>query len=237
MSISKIKSISIDMPREKRVGHIMVKHFKSKGYNVIEETLSIGDIVVRLDTGEELFLERKEIGDFFGSYLEKDGKSRLRNQAIKLNKYQYSAILSYGNPLHVKKVNSEAKYFTLSSFHRMKANIMLNYKVPVFHTMGGVTEFLQMMDSIIKSFQKYASVNIETKNRIIRSKTGNIKSDILCCGNNMGEKKAELLLNKFKTPEKVFKASDKDILAIKGVGKALLNNIRKLEREFYGNSK
>lgn len=228
--IGQIERILIDMPREGRVGKVMSNFFLKKGYDVVERTLSIGDIVVELKTGEKLFIERKEIGDWYNSYVKKNGKSRLRNQAVKLSKKQYKCVVVYGIPEKVRRKNPTAKYFNMPAFKKMKANIMLFYAVPVFYVDGDEMAFLNELDIIIKTFQKHVVEDIKITDNNIKIKTEDDSVNILASYGGIGEKKAKLLLNKFNTIKGIFNASDSDILDIKGVGKKLLTDIRALQR-------
>ena len=57
--------------------------------------------------------------------------------------------------------------------------------------------------------------------------------EIVMGADRIGEKTALLLLGEFKTPEKVFTASRKDLLKVKGVGDSTVSDLKKWKQVYY----
>lgn len=218
----KIKLIKVDS-KEKGMVLEQERYFKSKGYKVVIESLEDGDVVIVLDDETEITIERKTITDFSGSYNNK----RMQDQLIRLSKHKFACVIIYGHPREYKKVPPLRK-MTEKSFKKQFNTCNMFYNVPMVYVKNKseyLQEILIITESIIRNKNKVLVGTIKNKKNI------NVREDInvLMSIGGIGEKKALLLLNEFKSPNAIFKATDKELLAIKNVGKTLIKNIRRLE--------
>lgn len=213
------------------MGKRLVRFFSNKGYNTEEKALEVGDIVIDLSNGESIYLERKFITDFFGSYVENGGR-RIKTQALGLSQYKFKAIIVYGSVGTAKRQNPLAKNFTIKSLYKMISNIVFFYNIPVFYVKTE-EEFFKLMITIIEVILKNIDTPVIIRENPVKV-SNRIDIGILQAYPQIGEKKAKLLLDNFASVEKLFQATDKEILEIKGVGKTLLSHIRDLEEHFRG---
>ena len=112
----------------------------------------------------------------------------------------------------------------------MTTNIMMLYKIPVFFVDNELS-YLKLCLTIVESISKNKDKSLD----VIHTQA-NIQSrpdlSILTSGQNIGYKKAHLLLDEFGSPKKVFEASRSELLAIKGVGDAMVADLQKLKDAF-----
>lgn len=205
--------------------------FKSKGIECDERALNdFGDVALLLTTGDYLNVERKSISDFVTSYI----SNHIQDQCIRMLKSsKYPCIIVHGTLNDLKSVSYKypaLKRINQKSLDKMTRNIMMNYRTPVFFVEKEPHYFLEIMniaETICKksgdSVQKKPSVNIKDRPDV----------DIIMTANRIGEKTALILLNKFKTPEKVFNASREDLLSIKGIGDSTISDLKSWKKIFY----
>lgn len=200
--------------------------FKGQGILAEKHSNEDGDLIFILKNGEKVFIERKSYSDFASSYMK---NQHIQDQAIRLSKYRYYACIVHGNIFDVKRVKA-LEYITQDSIDKMTANLMLFYKLPIFFV-ENENQYLKLSLLIANTIAKHHGKSIEviplTKERKARP---DVK--ILTAQDNIGVQKAKLLLDAFGSPKAVLEASREDLLKIKGVGNAMVANIKELKMIF-----
>ena len=224
MSKKDIVKVLVDS-REKKFLQKSLTFFQKQGIAAEKNTNKDGDLVFILKDSIPIFIERKSMCDFCQSY----NSGHLQEQCIRLNQKDFACIIVYGN-IHQCRNVPTLKHLNKTSVDKMTTNIMMLYKIPVFFVDNELSYFklcLTIVESISKNKDKSLDV-IHTQ--------ANIQSrpdlSILTSGQNIGYKKAQLLLDEFGSPKKVFEASRSELLAIKGVGDAMVADLQKLKDAF-----
>ena len=213
-----VKKVIVDT-REQKFGKKASAFFKKKGVFPVEASLADGDYLFVLNNNEELYIERKEIRDFCSSYI----KKRIHDQALRLSEHDNSVLIIYGDNSLLRTVPI-LKNLTKNSVNKMIANISLNFGIPVIRVETEI-DFLNTClfccEELIKGrtgFRKDRPENL-----------GRTDINILTSLNGIGYKKAKLLLDEFKSPKAVLETSDEELLKINGVGKTLVERLRRLK--------
>lgn len=217
--------------REQKFVKKTVAFFKTKGIEVEPKSLGdYGDVSILLKNSEWLSIERKSFPDFVTSYI----SNHLQDQCVRMiGSSNYPCIIVHGSINDLKSVYH--KYPALrrikqQSINKMVRNIQMNYRVPVFFVENETQYFLEIMGIVETICEKGGDIlnkkpNINIKNRP--------DLEIVMSVNRIGEKTALALLKEFKTPEKVFNASRKDLLKISGIGDATIADIKEWRRIYY----
>lgn len=179
----------------------------SKIYDVEVSRLETGDIIayddVRRESGEEprdIAIEVKTRQDFIASCKNR----RIQEEALKMKEaYPYSYIIVYDDG----KLNSKYSYQTLPQRYGNITSLMLKYKVPVFWV-ENFNHFTICLDSIITTAN---IIDEPIDPPLVRPKDSNEMINVLIGINSVGKKMANKLLDKFKTPGGVFRATDEEL--------------------------
>ncbi|MBP2172003.1 Fanconi anemia group M protein [Methanococcus voltae] len=201
---AKIATIIVDT-RERGVG----RYFLDKA-NVEFKTLEIGDYIL----SDRVAIERKTAEDFEGSIIDK----RLFKQLGDLKKYEKPLLIIEGDEFY--RLNKNA-------ITGMILSIMVDYGIPIIFTKN-VQETVDTLVRIAEREQlkekrpiaiRYGKRPMSTKER----------QKFLVEGlPDVGPIMAENLLTKFDTVEEVFTASERELMAVEGVGEITAKNIRKV---------
>jgi ERCC4-type nuclease len=223
MKFDYIAKIFIDT-KEKTVGKRIFRALKTMKLPVEQKSLIDGDLLIILKDGTKVYIERKSIDDWMGSY----NNSHLQNQCLRLSAYEFSCIVIHGK-FEDKRKNPTLKHMTKNGYDKQIANIQFFYNIPVF-TCNNIREYIFKCLNIAETIHN-------KKGKILR---GSIKEkstpktrpdiDILTCGETIGAKKAQLLLDKFGSPKKVLEASPIKLNEVDGVGRVMIGNIKKLRK-------
>lgn len=211
--------------REQQLLNKSLIFFKQQGIPAEENANKDGDLVFILKDSTPVFIERKTICDFCQSY----NSGHLQEQCIRLNEKDFACIIVYGN-IHQCRNIPTLRHINQNSVNKMTTNIMMLYKIPVFFVDNEVSYFklcLTIVSSISKN--KDRSLDVIRTHAKIQSRPD---ISILTSGNNIGAKKAQLLLDEFGSPKSVLEASRSELLAIKGVGDAMVADIQQLKDAF-----
>ena len=209
-----------------------VAFFKGKGIDVEERLLGdFGDIALLLTTKEYLNIERKTFNDFVTSYI----SGHIQDQAIRMNKSSDNyCIIVYGSINDLYQISHKypaVRKIKQQSIDKMVRTLEMVYKCPVFFVKNEATYFLEIMN-IAETLCKHSGQQLKHKSS--RANASNRPDlEFLMLANRVGEKMAMLLIKHFKTPEKVFNASRKELLKINGVGDATVGDIQQIRKVFY----
>lgn len=214
--------------REQKMGKKAALFFKNQGIITEQKELINGDLVIICkDLDEPIYIERKTLSDFVGSYF----TNHIQDQAIRLSEKKYRACVVYGDIFSVRRISTFRKV-TQSSINKMITNLTLFYGLPIFQVNNENEYFkfcLDFASSIYKNKNK--DVNLDKINAKIKDRPD---ISILTSTDNIGKKKAELLLSEFGSPKDVIYASREDLLKIKGIGDSAVADIKKLRSVFEG---
>ena len=186
--------------------------------NVEVKRLLAGDILIQQRTNPTIAIETKTLQDFISSCR----NGQIRKEALNMKKiYPCSFIIVYNdgkwNKQYVKPLTDNEMYGNIVS-------LMWRYKVPVIMCANS-THFLKTIKAIIRTVNK-GDKPIEQP--IVRKKDSNPFINVLIGIDGVGTKMARTLLDTFKTPGGVFKASDNDLDNIPRLQKKSKEAIRRM---------
>lgn len=186
--------------------------------NVEVKRLLAGDILIQQRTNPTIAIETKTLQDFISSCR----NGQIRKEALNMKKiYPCSFIIVYNdgkwNKQYVKPLTDNEMYGNIVS-------LMWRYKVPVIMCANS-THFLKTIKAIIRTVNK-GDEPIEQP--IVRKKDSNPFINVLIGIDGVGTKMARTLLDIFKTPGGVFKASDNDLDNIPRLQKKSKEAIRRM---------
>lgn len=180
---------------DKRI-ELLQNHF----HNTEVTTLNFGDIFIEYD-GKPISIETKTIQDFIGSCR----NNQLKKEALNMkSKCPYSFIIVYNDGKWDKHYT---KPLTLNERYGNIVSLMQRYKVPVI-TCKNEEHFIKAIQAILRTVGK---VDEPIEPPIVRKKDTNDMINVLIGLPKVGKKMARVLLDEFKTPGGVFKASDDDL--------------------------
>ncbi|MEM2911162.1 MAG: ERCC4 domain-containing protein [Candidatus Bathyarchaeia archaeon] len=188
---------------------------KEFGCDVVEKALAPADYIV----AEDYAVERKELHDFFRSVF--DG--RLFEQAERLAKtYGNSCLVVEGDVANaVKGVRNP------QVFWGALAKVIADHNISVIFTPdeANTAMFLQ---SLAKKLQEEERRKIAVKHK---PKTYTLKQRQLLAVQSLpkiGPERAEALLKRFGSVRRVFQASKRELLSVKGIGEKTVQAILEL---------
>lgn len=204
-----------------------------KGQNIdVEERLlgDYGDIACLLTSKQYLNIERKTFTDFVTSYMSK----HLQDQATRMNKASNNyCVIVYGSINDLKWLANRypaVKRIRQDSIDKMVRTLEMVYKCPVFFVKNEA-QYYQEILKIAQTINKHNGDQLQSKQ--VAQLKNRKDVDFITVADRIGTKTAIQLLKKFKTPEKVFTASRKDLLSINGVGDATVSDIKSASKVFY----
>lgn len=209
--------------KEKAMTNKSLIFFKNQGIFAEKHPNKDGDLVFILKNGEKVYIERKSYTDFVSSYI-KD--KHIQDQAIRLSQYDYYACIVHGNFLDLKRVKSLSR-LTQDSVDKITTNLMLFYKLPIFFV-DNENQYLKLSLLVANTVAKHHGQELSSATIKNKFKTRPDIS-ILAAQENIGFQKAKMLLDEFGSPSAVLNASREDLLKIKGVGNAMVANIKELK--------
>jgi DNA excision repair protein ERCC-4 len=190
-------------------------YLKEFGCEVVEEALTPADYVV----AEDYAVERKELHDFFRSIF--DG--RLFEQAERLAKtYENTCLIVEGDMVNaVKGVRNP------QAFWGALAKVMAEHNISVFFT-PDEAHTAMFLCALAKKLQEEERKKITVKHK---PKTYTLKQRQLLAVQSLpkiGPERAEVLLKKFGSVRRVFLASKRELLSVKGLGEKTVQAILEL---------
>ena len=197
--------------REKKSG--IPNLLKSIGINLEIKTLPIGDYIVAPET----IVERKSISDLVSSVF--DG--RLFDQCNRMKEnFQFPIIIIEGNTDKIEELveNPFVFYGAVSS-------VAIDFKIPIISTPNA--------SHTAKLLVSMCSRKDTTKGPFIKKirKSDDVQKQqlsVLSSLPGVGEKIAIRMLEKFRTPLRVFSASSTELSKISGLGESRAKKIKKM---------
>lgn len=162
--------------------------------------LEYGDILIK-DGDKTIAIETKTIQDFIGSCR----NGQIKKEALNMKQaYPFSFIIMYDDG----KWNKEyTKPLTDNELYGNIVSLMQRYKVPVVVCANSI-HFIKAIKAIIRTVGKN---DIPIEPPIVRKKNSNEMVNVLIGIPKVGPKMARVLLDIFKTPGKVFRATDEQL--------------------------
>lgn len=186
-------------------------HLKALGCTVVERVLAPADYVV----AENYAVERKELHDFFRSVF--DG--RLFEQAERLAKtYMNACLIVEGDLNAIKHVNAPQAYWAAL------AKVTADHGVSVIFT-PDEAHTAMFLYALAKKLQKTEGRKITVKHK---PKTYTLRQRQLLAVQSLpkiGPERAEALLRRFGSVRRVFQASKRELLSVKGLGEKTVQAI------------
>ena len=162
--------------------------------------LEYGDILIK-NEDKTIAIETKTIQDFISSCR----NGQIKKEALNMKQaYPFSFIIMYDDG----KWNKEyTKPLTDNELYGNIVSLMQRYKVPVV-VCANSTHFIKAIKAIIRTVGKN---DIPIEPPIVRKKNSNEMVNVLIGIPKVGPKMARVLLDTFKTPGKVFRATDEQL--------------------------
>lgn len=181
------------------------------------ERLDVGDIIISQKEKPTIAIEVKTIQDFIGSIKNR----RIQKEALQMKaKYPFSFIVIYDDG----NWNREYVNCTINEYYGNIVSLNQRYKVPVIQC-GTPKQFITVLKSIIKNVNKDDEpISPPT----VRKKSSNEMINVLIGLPKVGEKMARTLLDIFRTPGAVFKATDEELDEVPRLQKVSKNAIKRM---------
>lgn len=198
----------ISRKKSKKKKPLIIADIHEKDSSILSELKSNQDIALEIKSlkiGDYLIgntvIERKTISDFISSMINK----RLIQQLSQMQKYKNKILIIEGKQkdLYRLKNSNAIRGFILSIIHNYNANVIFTQDYQ---------DTTQYLITLAKQQSKPLS-KISFHSRIPKTKQEQ-KKYILEAFPNIGPKKAEILLKKFKTLKNVFNATEEDLKEI-----------------------
>jgi len=193
----------------------VIDHLKELGCEVVEKALAPADYVV----AEDCAVERKELHDFFRSVF--DG--RLFEQVERLAKtYENACLVVEGDV-----VNAVRFVRTPQAFWGALAKVMADHNISVVFT-PDEAHTAMFLCALAKKLQEEERRKIAIKHK---PKMYTLKQRQLLTVQSLpkvGPERAEELLKRFGSVRRVFQASKRELLSVKGFGEKTVQAILEL---------
>jgi len=221
------KNQSVLKPKDKILIFVDNREFNSK---VVKELARLDCIVKpkQLEVGdyilsERLIVERKTSSDLISSIFDQRIFNQLKN--MKLN-FEKSILIIEGKNIYCER-NVHP-----NSLRGAIASIAIDYSVPIIWTenekdTAGILYWMAKREQI----EEKRNISIRGERKPLTTKE---QQEFLVAGlPQVNTKISKRLLEHFKNPEKVFKASEEKLKKVQGIGEKLAKNIRKTLTENY----
>ncbi len=181
--------------------------------------LEVGDYIL----SERVCVERKTAADFLGSVMDQRIFSQLKNLK---DSFERPVLVIEGHGLYTERnVHPNAVRGALGC-------IAIDYAVPILWT-----ESPEETASLLYWMARREQVEEERRLSIrgqSRARSLKEQQEFLVAGlPGINTKRARRLLEKFGTPEKVFRASEDRLKKVEGIGEVMARNLRKILTEKY----
>jgi Fanconi anemia group M protein len=189
--------------RERRIA----EHLSRYDAKLIHQQLKVGDFVC----SDRVGIERKTISDFLQSIIDQ----RIFNQASEL-------VESYERPVLILEGNPEALFSTRNIHENAIRSVMgaiaIDFKLPIIWTIDDQETAAQIYRIAHREQVKEKRellVRVKKRCPTFASEQEFIVSGLPTVSNKLSRR----LLKKFKTPKKVFSASESALQKVEGIGK------------------
>lgn len=197
------------------------RHFNTKKASVEEKSLQVGDFVL----SERVGVERKRIADFLQSIIDQ----RIFKQVEALsNSYECPLLILEGNPetLFLERGLHE------NTIRGVLASLAIDFKIPILWTQNPEETANQLFwianrEQVLE--KKELQVRANKKSASLSD-----QQEFLVAGlPGINSKRARKLLKELKSPEKIFRASEKRLLKVNGFGDKVIKRMKDVLKEEY----
>lgn len=174
---------------------------KFMNFRVTQKEMPVGDYVCR-----DLYIERKEVADFFASIKDK----RIFNQVVKLSQVaKHVFILVSGNPMYLGSTKAKAIFTTIADIelrYNIRIQILPNDTILAYY----VTMLCYKLSQDLKPTWVISKFVHDSREEII-----NIVSQFYL----IGRKSAKEILAKFENLKNFVNADEETLQSVKHIGK------------------
>ncbi|MBI4170758.1 MAG: hypothetical protein HY514_03620 [Candidatus Aenigmarchaeota archaeon] len=188
--------------------------------NVREKQLAVGDYIL----SDRVCVERKSSQDFLQSIIDK----RLFIQLEELkNNFKKPVLIIEGDDLldNARNVHPNAIRGALAS-------ITIDYAIPIIWTQTQMDTAHQLY-MIAKREQIDEKRHVGIRGKKKTNSMAEVQEFLVAGMPKISTEKARRLLAHFKTPEKIFTASETELKKVEGIGEELAKQIRRIMTEKY----
>lgn len=198
---------------------LVVKELVNLGAKIEYANLPIGDYLI----SEEIVIERKAFNDFINSIIDK----RLFEQAKLLSHY-------YSKPIMIIEGRNQAlRNISEEAIRGAMISMIMDFNLPILWTRDSL-ETAKFIITLAKREKKNDLRTISLKDRR-RAKTPDEEREYIVASLPMVElATAKRLLSHFGSVEKVFTASEGELMKVKGIGPKKAKRIRNIIAGPYG---
>ncbi|MBL7147812.1 MAG: hypothetical protein ISS82_03230 [Nanoarchaeota archaeon] len=211
--------------RERNSG--IIKELIKKGVDVEEKQLNSADFIIPTKNINgclvEVGIERKTVGDFLNSIIDK----RILNQLILLKE-------NFSIPLLI--IEGEENIYKIRNFHPnsirgMLASIAIDYQIPILHTKNprDTSSLLVIIAKRLEKPRRSISLLKKRKPLILKEQQEYIIESLPGIGPTL----AKSLLKNFKSVKKIINASEKRLKKVEKIGDKKSKEIKKVVEEIY----
>lgn len=191
----------IDDREDKERIQAIKKEFNS---DITVKRLIAGDILIYQKNNPIICIETKTWQDFTKSCRDR----QMQKEALNMKKiYPFSFIIIYDDG---KFDETYTKPLSISERYSNIISLSQRYKIPVIQC-ENTLHFLKCIKAIIRTVNKN---DTPIEQPIVRKKDSNAFVNVLIGIDGVGKKMARVLLDTFRTPGGVFKASDDELDAV-----------------------
>ncbi len=188
--------------------------------DVREEQLAVGDYIL----SERVCAERKTSADFISSIIDK----RIFGQLSSMKS-------SYSNPVLIiegEHILDAGKNIHPNALRGAIASICIDYSVPIIWTTTQMDTANQLM-AIARREQLDEKKAVQIRGKKKPRSMAEAQEFLISGIPKISSKKASALLEHFGTPEKIFSASEEELMQAEGIGPELARQIRRIITQRY----
>ena len=190
----------------------VVAELYSLGCEIVEKMLGVGDYVC----SERVCVERKTAEDFTASVI--DGRLFAQLKSISEH-YEKPVLIIEGRNFFSRNINLNAVYGALAA--------CVEFNVAVFHS-SSPRETAKIIYFIAKREQIEEKRGIAFKTKPKPKKINEMQLALVACLPFVNVVLAKRLLKHFKTPKRVFSASENELMKVEGIGEKKARAIWKI---------
>ncbi len=201
---------------------------RAYGAIVNVKNLEVGDFIC----SDRVAIERKTTGDFIQSVI--DG--RLFEQLSAMSKsFECPVLIVEGDDIF-ESMERDGRRIHPNAIRGVLASIVCDYKVPIVWTRNHAETGAQIF-WIAKREQVGEKRELQIRGKRKRASNDEQQEFLVAGIPNVSNVIAKRFLNHFKTPERIFNASEDELQDVEGIGKVLAKKIRNLLTKKYGDEK
>lgn len=186
-----------------------------------EKQLQVGDFIL----SDRVGVERKRVEDFLQSIIDQRLFAQLEDLA---NTYERPLLILEGNP----ELLFLERNIHQNTIRGVLASIAIDYKIPIIWTQNSHETaeqilWIAMREQILE--KREVAIRANKKAFSLQQ-----MQEYLVAGlPGISTKRAKVLLQQFKTPEKVFRATEKQLMCIDGFGEKMIRKMKDILRSQY----